>query len=93
MVGGMARRLSFTAWALVVAPGVSLLVFIGLFTAGLGTPTIGFLIVLPALITLVAALRLEQPNWVVAVSPVLSVVLAVAGAFVYIAYFTERPFD
>lgn len=51
------------------------------------------LFVLPALGTLLAAIRMERPNWAIAVSPVVSGVLGLVAGFAFIVFFTERPFD
>ena len=79
--------------AFVVSPLVGLAVAVGLALAGGDVGAAVVLFVLPALTTLIAAIRTQRPNWVVAVSPVVSGVLGLLAAFVLIAFFTERPFD
>jgi hypothetical protein len=72
----VSRSVVFLAWAFVLSPTISVLVAVGLLLAGVGEAVIPLLFALPALMTVVAALRTERANWVIAVTPVLSAVLA-----------------
>ena len=51
------------------------------------------LFVFPALATLLVAVRTERPNWVIAVSPVVSGTLGFLAGVMFVVFFTERPFD
>jgi hypothetical protein len=84
----VSRAVVFLAWAFVLSPAISVLVAVGLLLAGVGEGVIPLLFALPALMTVVAALRTERANWVIAVTPVLSALLALAAVLVYIIVFT-----
>lgn len=86
----VSRSLAFALWAFIVSPAFALLLLSGVAEAGAeGNGLFALLFVVPATLTLFGALLARQPNWAVALSPVVSVVIAVVGAFVIFAYVTH----
>jgi hypothetical protein len=84
---------AFLVLALVVSPLAGLVVAIGLALAGADIGAVVMLFVFPALATLLVAVRTERPNWVIAVSPVVSGTLGFLAGVMFVVFFTERPFD
>jgi hypothetical protein len=84
--------MAFLALVLVVSPLAGVLAGVGVALAGGDIGAVVILLVLPAIATLIAAVRMSRPNWVVAVSPIVSGLLGVMAGIV-VAVFTERPFD
>jgi hypothetical protein len=86
----VSRSLAFALWAFIVSPAFALLLLSAVSKAGAdGSGTFALLFVVPATLALFGALRANQPNWVVALSPVISVVIALVGAFLIFAYVTH----
>jgi hypothetical protein len=84
---------AFAMLAFVVSPLLGLVAAVGLTLAGGDVGAAVVLFVLPALATLLAAVRTQRPNWVIAVMPVVSGVLGLMVGIVFAAFFAERPFD
>jgi len=93
MVRHVTRWLPFLALAFVVSPFGGLVVAIGLAMAGGDIGAILALLLLPALVTLLAAIRTDRPSWAVAALPLVSGVIAVAAGWLVLAFLEERPFD
>jgi hypothetical protein len=89
----MTRWVAFLTVALIVSPLVGVLASVGIALAGGDIGAAVILFVLPAIATLIAAVRMGCPNWAIALTPVVSGVLALMGIIVSAVFFTERPFD
>ena len=86
----MSRSLAFALWAFIVSPAIALLLLSGVSEAGAeGAGLFALLLVVPSTLTLFGALLAKQPNWAVALSPVVSVVIALVGALVIFAGVTD----
>lgn len=85
--------MAFLTVALVVSPLAGVVAGVGIAYAGGDIGAVVMLLVLPALATLIAAVRMGRPSWVIAVSPVVSGVLGLMVGIVAAVFLTERPFD
>jgi hypothetical protein len=89
----MTRWVAFLVLAFVVFPFAGLAVALGLAFAGGDIGAVLALVVVPALATMLTAIRMDRPNWAVAVSPLISGVIGLAAGIVLAVLFTAQPFD
>jgi hypothetical protein len=89
----MTRWVAFLVLASVVFPLAGIVMAVGLALAGGDVGAVITLLLVPALGTLLLAIRMDRPNWAIVVSPVVSGVLGLVAGFAVIAYFTEGPFE